>query len=184
MIDGLLLDCDRNLHRYLWWQSSLRKAETDGSSDLSIAVIQDWTPLLASPSVAAPRDSRISSFNLTSTNQNRILRTVTAQMPVDHSRLLLVCRAQDSLTEIPLFQLSFVSPLFDAAARPIPVEDHFKSWIIVARFLCAVCRITDDGSPHFWLKILLSIVVALQSSSNRSDVCNSCCAARPRTDCP
>ena len=94
-----------------------------------------------------------------------------------------MCRAQDSLTEIPIFQLSFVSPLFDAATRPIPVEDHFKSWILGAGFLCAVSRTTDYPSPHFWLKIL-SIFVALQNSPDRSEVCNCSCAARSRKDCP
>ena len=92
-----------------------------------------------------------------------------------------MCRAQDPLTEIPLFRILFISPLFDAATRPIPVEDHFRSWILVVGFLCAVSRTTDDHSPHFWLKILLSIVVALQSSPNHSDVCNSYYAARPCT---
>lgn len=52
-------------------------------------------PLLRSPSMTAQCARYISSFVSTSTNQNRILRMITAWMPVDHSRLPLVCRAKD-----------------------------------------------------------------------------------------
>lgn len=104
-------------------------------------------------------------------------------MPIDHSRLPLVCRAKTFNT--------YRDPTFLALIRAPSREysDQINScqrWLQILCnchwVFCAVRRAPKKVSSYLCLKILLSSVTAFRNPYYRPEVCRCSCAVRSRLD--
>ncbi len=141
-------------------------------------------PLLRSPSMTAQCARYISSFVSTSTNQERILRMITAWMPVDHTRLPLVRRAKD----VQCLSRSHSFSSRSCSLSRMQRSDQFllkmtSTPVYLSLSILRRSQSTQKASPYLCLKILLSSVTAFQNPHYRPEVYRCSCAVRPRVDC-